>query len=324
MKMSGLNGSGEMSLGNLKVEIAESNIATLFAQDIVNEVLQKALSIVAQVHESKLTWESFGENKAYNRLIGEYVKKGIELCDVRVAEVTLETHPLEMETAKAETDVELVSSKELPGGGGVGDQPIIPKQESEVEVFDQPAPQECTTTPVEKKSRVADLVKSSKQVLSAYILDEKTKQIRDALEEEQEQFLQVFELEATKAAQFKAYKKIQPEAVPLPNDDADIEEDFQRLPEVTDAMDTIDLSTTATDQEKSEIESEKEMKGGNTTFKPLDVIPEIVRDGPSEPNQDTDESNKDKKKKWNLGSRIMQFIRRPRQKARGTQTVTRK
>lgn len=296
MKMSGLNGSGEMSLGNLKVEIAESNIATLFAQDIVNEVLQKALTIVTQVHDAKLTTY----NK--NHIISEYVKRGIELCDVTLAEVAA-THPalLKMETEKTDA---LSTCKELPGRGGVGDQPIIPRQNSEVEVSDQPAPQECVTAaPVEKKSRVADLVKSSKQILSAYILDEKTKKIRDALEEGQEQLVQVIELEDTKA-HFKAYKKIQPEAVPLPQDDD--EDDFQQITAVSDAMDTIDLN-----------EHEKKQ--------PLDVIPEIVRDdGPSQSAAGEADAKEKQKKKWKFGARIMQFIKRPKQKARGTQTVTRK
>lgn len=298
MKMSGLNGSGEMSLGNLKVEIAESNIATLFAQDIVNEVLQKALTIVTQVHDTH-TLTTYNKN----HIIGEYVKRGIELCDV--------AHPalLKMETEKSEATGLPITCKDLPGRGGVGDQPIIPRQNSQVEVSDQPAPQECVTaTPVEKKSRVADLVKSSKQILSAYILDEKTKKIRDALEEGQEQLVQVIELEDTKA-HFKAHNKIQPEAVPLPqdDDDDDHDDDFQQI---SDAMDTIDLN-------ENESENEK---------KPLDVIPEIVRDdGPSQSAASAGEADaKEKKKKWNFGARIMQFIRKPKQKARGTQTVTRK
>lgn len=325
MKMSGLNGSGEMSLGNLKVEIAESNVATLFAQDIVNEVLQKALTIASQVHESKLTWNSVGGDKDSRNLIGKYVK---ETCDVNLEEtqkICENLHLSEMETEKAVTDVASLPCKDLPGRGGVGDQPILPIRNSEIEVSDQPAPQECTATPVEKKSRVADLVKSSKQLLSAYIMDEKAKRIRDKLEEEQEQFLQVIELDSTDSskAEFKAHKKYEPETVPLPNDDIlETEEELLQI-SACDTMDTIDLNASTTEQsedvqEKSEMESAKEHQN-------LDGIAKSERENLQSTSSEANTGDqKDKKKRWNLGARFMQFLRRPKQKARGTQTVSRK
>lgn len=309
MKMSGLDGSGEMSLGNLKVEIAESNVATLFAQDIVSEVLQKALTIASQLNESKLTWNSDSENF----LIGAYVKNelnfGLEETDQKT----------KMETEKTDVVVPL-PCKDLPGGGGVGDQPITLIPSNATEVSDQPAPEECNiTTPVEKKSRVADLVKSSKQVLSAYIMDDKAKRIRDKFEEEQEQFLQVIELDSIGAAKIKQHKRLDPTEVPLPDDDDDLEatEEFFKIP-ATDAMDTIDLKqesgTEGENQENIKESVEKSQVEDGAEF----------HGAPSECTRKATDSKQEKKNKWNFGARLMQFFKRPKQKARGTQTATRK
>lgn len=335
--MSGLNGSGEMSLGNLKVEIAETNIASLYAQDIVNEVLQKALDIATEVHESKLMWSPIGENNACHSLIGEYVKKDFEIRDIKLegsyrpGEII---HSLEMETEKAVADVTSPPCKDLPGRGGVGDQPITPRG-NEVEPSDSPAPQEYANVPVEKKSRVADLVKSSKQVLSAYIMDEKSRRIRDKLEEEQEQFLQVIELDCIDGTQktFKAYKKHDPTVVPLPNDEVESDGELLNIPP-NDNMDSIDLKKDVKKQNEvadSDVESSGKGDETNNTavvdssddIQKAETLTANVRDVPSDSGSKTSEF-KDKKKKWNFGARLIEFFRRPKQKARGTQTVSRK
>lgn len=335
--MSGLNGSGEMSLGNLKVEIAETNIASLYAQDIVNEVLQKALDIASEVHESKLLWSPVDENNACHSLIGEYVKKDFEIRDIKL-EGTYRSGEIvdsfEMETEKAVADVTLAPCKDLPGRGGVGDQPITPRG-NEVEPSDSPAPQEYTTVPVEKKSRVADLVKSSKQILSAYIMDEKSKRIRDKLEEEQEQFLQVIELDYVDGAEktFKAYKKHDPTVVPLPSDEVESDGELLNIPP-NDDMDSIDLKKDAKEQEEvAEPDVESSGKGDETNhaavveasddIQKAESMTTNVQNVPSDSGSKVSES-KDKKKKWNFGARLIEFLRRPKQKARGTQTVTRK
>lgn len=311
--MSGLNGSGEMSLGNLKAEIAETNIASLFAQDIVNEVLQKALDIATQVHESKIVWNSDGKN---------YTCQSLTNSDIKIRNINLEgtckPDSIEMEAEKVSADVASLPCKDLPGRGGVGDQPISPRG-NEIEVSDEPAPPEIPAAPVEKKSRVADLVKSSKQVLSAYIMDEKAKQIRDKLEEDQEQFLQVIELDCVEGSvnTFKAYKKYDPAFVPIPSDETDGE--LMQIPTSNDDMDTIELNKidNGTMTKKPQENCGKEDEGGNAADEIQDVA--VL---PSEAGGKTCEF-KEKKKKWNFGARLMQFLKRPKQKAHGTQTVTR-
>lgn len=334
MKMSGLNGSGEMSLGNLKVEIAESNIATLFAQDLVNEVLQKAFNIATQVHESKLKWDSIEKNKDCRNLIGEYVNKKIDICDVNLEETQKlggeGMDPFELDTEKAIAGDASLPCKDLPGRGDVGDQPITPRVNNEIEVSDQPAPQECNTTPVEKKSRVADLVKSSKQVLSAYIMDDKAKRIRDKLEEEQEQFLQVIELECVDPAkaQFKAHRKFDPVDVPLPHDDDETEEELIQIP-TSNAMETVDLNFAGNDNttenlDQSAKEEDSPTAQSSNEMQQSETEKAEVRETPSECCRKVADCKDEKKKKWNFGSRLMQLLRGPKQKARGTQTLSRK
>lgn len=339
MKMSGLNGSGEMSLGNLKVEIAEANIATIFAKDIVNEVLQKALDIATQVQESKLMWSSIKENNGCHNLINKYVKES-DFCHInpkRSCEPAGNIIPVEMETEKV-NDVVSIPCKELPGTGGVGDQPPTLGGD-EMHVSNEPPVQEITTAPVEKKSRVADLVKSSKQVLSAYILDEKTKRIRDKLEEEQEQFLQVIELDCVDTAKmaFKAYKQ-DPTEIPLPSDDAEAEEEFLQIAP-NEAMDTIDLNKDVKKEddvpdEKPEVKcgkGDERSSGSNAeVVQPPDDTQKVdavytnnIHSAPSESCSRVSETT-EKKKKWNFGARILQFLKKPKQKARSTQTVSRK
>lgn len=300
--MSGLNGGGETNTGNLKVEIAETNLTTLFAEDIVNEVLQKALDIATHVRDSRSKWTTNGRHG----LIAEEVKTHFEIKG-QICESGEEIRPLESEMKKLISEALSSPRKDLPSKDGVGDQPPDAEKLSHVN--------EANTIPVEKKSRVADLIKNSKQVLSEYILDEEAKLVQDKIEEQQERFLQVIELDCVlpEQAPFKAQKMCDPETVPLPDETSD--EEIARIPS-TGKMESVDLNSVECPVRTKMEPQPNEDDGGSTRA--------VASSSETEKGRASLTSNKsnEKNKKMGIGARIMQFLRRPKHKARATQTAS--
>lgn len=318
----------------------DSNLTNIVADELVNEILESALDIATKVSDSALKWRSFTEtNEVDNERIDvDTCNKSPQLNEIteglgkiRVENSNKESDesvPLAAEVKKLLNEMmsppyEIVNYDKAPIKGGVGDQP--PKRTEKEHQERVPEPPQ-----IEKKSRVTDLIKNSKQILSEYIMKEKTKPIQDKLEETQEEFLQVIELECVKPGDkpFKAQRKYIPEDVPLPNeeDEEEIEEVIRVQPD-DNTMEVVNLPQ-KTPEERNSSSSEDAQGGKGDEFNNYNMIVVLspnenahLNEGesPSTVNVVTEESTdvlkdavkqtKDKKK-WNLGSRLFGLFKK--------------
>lgn len=155
--------------------------------------------------------------------------------------------------------------------------------------------------PVEKKNRLTDLVKNSKQILSKLILSESTHNI----EVKNEKVIRVVDLDS-KEQRYKTKVAVKPENVPLPP--CESSEILQTLDEGNadrpegEKLEEVELASTSF---KSDIE---EIRAKTMTF-PLA--------GPSAPSSSFLDryrtlkfSHDFKHKKWNIGSKIINYIKK--------------
>lgn len=318
----------------------DSNLTNIVADELVNEILESALDIATKVSDSALKWRSFTDiseadnvcidtnetcNKSanFNEIIEGLTKMNAEKA--KAEKETSETAPLAIEVKKLLNEMmsppyEIVNYDKAPIKGGVGDQP--PKGTDKEQ---EPIPE---TPQVEKKSRVTDLIKNSKQILSEYIMKEKAKPMQDKLEETQEEIIQVIELDCVKPGDepFKAHRKYIPEEVPLPDDDEEIEEIIRVQPD-DHTMEAVNLSEQNVEDQNA-CTSKDALGGKGDEFNHYNMIVVLspnenshLNEGesPSSVNVVTDESSdvlKDavkqtkEKKRWNFGSRLIGFFKK--------------
>lgn len=317
----------------------DSNLTTIVADELVNEILESALDIATKVSDSALKWRSFTEindsdnvciddnetrNKSqnFNEIIEGLAKINVE--KVKPEKEVNESAPLAVEVKKLLNEMmsppyEIVNYDKAPIKGGVGDQPPKGTEKEQESVPETPQ--------VEKKSRVTDLIKNSKQILSEYIMKEKAKPMQDKLEETQEEFIQVIELDCVKPGDepFKANKTYMPEDIPLPDDDEEIEEIVRVQPE-DNTMEAVNLSQKTLDDKNGS--SSTEAQGGKgDEFNNYNMIVVLspnenahLNEGESPSTVNVTEESSDvlkdavkqvkEKKKWNFGSRLFGFFKK--------------
>lgn len=171
---------------------------------------------------------------------------------------------------------------------GIGDQ-----LESEEEII-----QEETSVkypPVEKKNRLTDLVKNSKHVLAKLILNER----RDTFEMKNEKVVRIVDLNSGEPS-FKVRRNIVPENIPLPKSDSReiLEETI-----VEETMDEIQLYA-----------SDEKCEGKGDIYKKTMTFPLASGSGKNLSIAARCRTLKFpvelKKKKWNIGSKIINYIRK--------------
>lgn len=149
--------------------------------------------------------------------------------------------------------------------------------------------------PVEKKNRLTDLVKNSKHVLAKLILNER----REAFEAMNEKVIRVVDLDNGEAS-FKVRRSIIPENIPLPRSDSReiLEETI-----IEETMDEIQLYAS----------SEKQCEGKGDVYKTM-TFPLASGSGKNLSLAARCRTLKFpvelKKKKWNIGSKIINYIRK--------------
>lgn len=167
--------------------------------------------------------------------------------------------------------------------------------------------------PVEKKNRLTDLVKNSKQILSKLILSENIQEP----DIKNEKILRVVDLDS-KEKQYKAKVKLQPEKISIPPcESSEILRNESEANEVKpnqDKMEEVELASTSY---SSDIE---EIRAKTMTF-PMA--------GPSEPVSSLMRRyrtlkfpNDIRHKKWNIGSKIINFIKKKGQQRRSVDKET--
>ncbi|XP_056640337.1 uncharacterized protein LOC130447501 [Diorhabda sublineata] len=153
--------------------------------------------------------------------------------------------------------------------------------------------------PVEKKSRLTDLVKNSKQLLAKLMLNESRGELHDT---KSEKLVKVVELDS-KEQPYRVKNVNAPEDTRLPSDDSD--EILNERSGDEEILDEIQLSVSQGDDLQSKESLKKTM-----TF-PLA--------GPSKKTlmdryRTLKFAGEFKKKQWNFGSRIMDYIRKQKAK----------
>ncbi|KAJ8954992.1 hypothetical protein NQ318_000424 [Aromia moschata] len=155
--------------------------------------------------------------------------------------------------------------------------------------------------PVEKRNRLTDLVKNSKHILAKLILNES----KEALAAKNEEVIRVVELDSGDQP-FKIDRKILPENIPLPRDDSKeiLEEDQAE----NEKMDEIELV------EPNDNEGGK----GEEVHKKTMTFPMDGRSGKAMGLAARCRTLKFpqelKKKKWNIGSKLINYIRKHHKK----------
>lgn len=170
--------------------------------------------------------------------------------------------------------------------------------------------------PVEKKNRLTDLVKNSKQILSKLILHEGNYQN----DTNNEKLLKVVDLES-KGHRYKTKHSIKPESVPLPP--CDSSEILKKLDEEIDKaseegkLEDVELASTSFDKTNTD-----EIRAKTMTF------PLTGSSGPSTSflgrYRTLKFPNELKQKKWNIGSKLINYIKKKgsNKKTDGTETKT--
>lgn len=320
-------GAGEMTRESLKQDEG-SHIASIIAGEIVNEVLENALDIATRVSESALQWRNLAttvksDHAAVCHDIVEKMVDNVENRPRRMSEIiggpdkakdVRQAAPLEIEVKKLLDEMKSspyeVINYDIPSKGGIGDQPLT------MEKISVPCP---LPAPIEKKSRTTDLVKNSKQILTDIIKNESMKQTQEKFEENEEKLIQVIELDCVHPGDkpFKVPKKYDPTEIPLPQDDDELVE----IPDDKN-MDQVDL--------KGRQEAAAESSGGqgddqSNNYSMIVVMSPNTSPGneaPSDSQMYVGESSgissylnetsdcKEKKKKWNLASKFMGWLKK--------------
>lgn len=150
--------------------------------------------------------------------------------------------------------------------------------------------------PVEKKSRLTDLVKNSKHLWAKLMLNEHKDETRDS---KSEKILRVVDLDC-KEQPFKAVKSEQlPEDLPLPRSDS---EDILNSPDENNSLDEINLSSSHGDEIKKTMTFPLAGSSGKSLMECYRTI-KLTADL--------------KKKKWNIGTKIVNYIRKQQAKRQG-------
>lgn len=182
---------------------------------------------------------------------------------------------------------------------GLGDQLKADEYASSEEPVQHP--------PVEKKNRLTDLVKNSKQVLSKLILNDSN---NHGLVKH-EKVLRVVNLDSKKG-KYKVKQTIKPETVPLPPSDSD--EMLNQMNENTEQkLDEVELADATF---KTNVE---EIRAKTMTFPlagPSNSSPSLLR------RYRTLKFATDlKQKKWNIGSKIINYIKKKGQNRRSDESL---
>lgn len=343
-------GAGEMTADVLKFDEESENWATSIASEIVNEVIENALQLVTQTSESAINFKTFTEcedntdnatenfdNKPMSEIIDELNK-------IHPDNQVREPMPLEVEVKNLLSEMmsppyNIVFYDKNDIKGGVGDPPVHDISHGEVDYVSENT---NIPTTVEKKSRVTDLIKHSKQILSEYITRDASKQNQDNFEEIEEEVIQVIELDCVKPGEekFLAYRKVRPEEIPLPEDN---EDELIKMPDDR-TMDIVDLSSKSFEAEQKAVSDEQDepKEGKSDESKKYNITVVMSPNNSLKPDagslcesklfgsetnaklKNATHEEKSKKKKWNLGARLMGLLRKNKQQSHTTQTVSRK
>lgn len=183
---------------------------------------------------------------------------------------------------------------------GVGDQLATEKDSISEEPLRLP--------PVEKKNRLTDLVKNSKQILSKLILNESNHHI----EAKNEKLLRVIDLDS-KENKYKKKHSIKPEIVPLPPcDSSEIltkpEDQENEGCQYEDKMEEVELASTSFKSNTEEIRAKTmtfPLAGPSGTSSSLFARYRTLKF-----------PNDLKQKKWSIGSKLMNYIKKKGQNRR--------
>lgn len=309
----------------------DSNLTANVADELVNEILESALDIAIKVSETAVKWRELTENNILANEtdvdVNETRNKSPNFQEgfnqISPEKEPKETAPLALEVKKFLNEMmsppyEIVNYDKAPVKGGLGDQTPtgIAAEQKPVE-----PPQ------IEKKSRVTDLIKNSRQVLSEYIRKERSKKNADKAEETQEKFIQSIELDCVKPGDkpFKARKKYIPENIPLPPDNEEEIEEIIRVQPEDHTMDVVDLPSKTIEGITAEnthgakgdesnnynmifVLSPNENVRLNEGESPSSV--NVVSEGSSNVLKDAVKEVKEKKKKRNFGSRLIALFKK--------------
>lgn len=349
-------GAGEMTADVLKLEEEGENWATSIATEIVNEVIDNALQLVTSEPAFKTIADPKKCPQSGADITEDIVEENFDNKPKPMSEIIEELNkinpdnqvrepmPLEVEVKNLLSEMmsppyNIVFYDKNDIKGGVGDPPVHDMNHLEAHCVP-----ESTNAPmtVEKKSRVTDLIKHSKQILSEYITHDASKQNQENFEDIEEQVIQVIELDCVKPGEekFLVHRKIRPEDIPLPEDD---EEELIKIPD-DQTMDVIDLSSKAFEAEQKAVcetqEDPKECKTNESKKYNITVVmspnnslkPDagsVCESSAFGANSNAKLKNavceeKCKNKRWNLGARIMGLFRKNKQQSHTTQTGSRK
>ncbi|XP_076258012.1 uncharacterized protein LOC143195046 [Rhynchophorus ferrugineus] len=158
--------------------------------------------------------------------------------------------------------------------------------------------------PVEKKNRLTDLVKNSKQILARIMMTDSKSNLQPdlipTLTKEEETVIDVIELDCVQLHDipFKCYRSIPPEEVPLPRNDSD------------------DILSPATEEVSLQVDE----FSGESTEKPIGATKKMMtfprvsgskaRSAFASKYRTLKGGISLKKKKWNVGDRIAKFFRK--------------
>uniref|UniRef100_A0A6P7FQC1 Uncharacterized protein LOC114332847 n=1 Tax=Diabrotica virgifera virgifera TaxID=50390 RepID=A0A6P7FQC1_DIAVI len=250
-----------------KISKNQSNFATVLASELVSDIIDNALDIVEDKDRQKMNTSGDIFENLSNKFQGLVI--------------TEEQRYME--------GVPAASSKILLEG--IGDQ-LQREQEIEKEaVIKHP--------PVEKKNRLSDLVKNSKQLLTKIMHAESKAELSDA---KSEKVVKVVDLDAVEVP-YKVKKILKPEDVLLPGNDSD--EILQSPSEDEEPLEEIQLHASHNkDRTPSKILKKTmtfPLAGSSRKLMERYRTLKFTGESPS-------------KKKWNVGGKIMDYIRRQRAK----------
>nr|XP_023023623.1 uncharacterized protein LOC111511835 [Leptinotarsa decemlineata] len=271
-------GTGDCELE--KKSRSEQNLATAVASELVSEILEDALNIVVEIEDQKSV-----------KVVGDI----LENLSNKFQELAISEEKMKMED-KIEAIICTTPLK------GLGDQ-----LEADEGISEETPIKHQT---VEKKSRLTDLVKNSKQILAKLMLSENTKET--SFDSGPERVLRVVELDSgDRPSKLKEY--ISPETVPLPQSDS-----CEILAELTkeDSMDDIQLASSSDKSTQKGDDYKKTMTFpmAGTSGKGLSLASRYrTLKFPCEL----------KKKKWNFGTKIINYIRKHQSKKEGKQKAVR-
>ncbi|XP_050293915.1 uncharacterized protein LOC126734367 [Anthonomus grandis grandis] len=234
-----------------------------------------------------------------NDIVLEIVDNALDLVDdnsVLNKQKRMDNNPFE-EYKKDKRGDEKIYAKEKPTSLiGTGDQ-------KSNEAFE---PQEPTTyhPPVEKKNRLTDLVKNSKQLLAKIIMSD-SKVLLQAEKKEDEKVMEVIELDCVQLSDIPYKKKIKmsPETIPLPKNDS---HEILEPPPTDDSMVDIGLNSSTEEPKKEEVKERKRMtfpraSGSKAKAAFAAKCRTLKR-----------EATNLKKKKWDVSNKIVNFFRKKR------------